>query len=141
MTTNVIVSLDEFYREYCEFDTDEYKNICPYCFRTAKNRIKIKNCGRLRNENRVNAIYLLTAHLSMLTYKNRAGHGTGGQGGQVASASVGEVSVSYVQIPAQNDTFSYWLGLTPYGLELLALYDTLTSVPFYIGGSFERVLY
>lgn len=138
--TNVNVSLEEFYREYPEFDTDEYKTICPYCFRAAKTRIGLKNCGRLRDENRVNAIYLLTAHLSLLTFKTRSGQSGGMGAGQVASASVGEVSVSYVQIP-NLDIWSYWLTQTPYGLELLALYEQLTAIGFYKGGSFERVLF
>lgn len=138
MSNVVKVSLQEFYEEYPEFDTDEYKNICPFCFRTAKIQIKIKNCGRLRDENRINAIYLLTAHLSLLTSKNRSGQSGGMGSGQVASATVGEVSVSYVQIPGL-DSWSYWLTLTPYGLQLLALLEALTAVPFYIGGSLVRV--
>lgn len=135
----VAVSLAGFYEEYPEFNTDEYKTICPIAFRQAKNRIKIRNCGILRDENRVQAIYLLTAHLSSLSFKNQSGQSSAGGAGIVASASVGEVSISYQQIPAQ-DSWSYWLSLTPYGLELLALLDGLTAVPLYIGGTLERVL-
>ncbi len=138
MSNIVIVSLAEFYTEYPEFNTEEYKNICPQCFRRAKCAIKIQNKGRLRDCDRVNAIYLLTAHLSLLTYKNQTGQSGGMGAGMVASAAVGEVNISYVQIP-NLDMWSYWLALTPYGLDLLALLERLTSVPFYIGGSLERV--
>lgn len=135
---NVIVTLQEFYNQYPEFNTDEYKTICPPCFRRAKCRIGTKNCGRLKDCNRTDAIYLMTAHLSLLTYKNQSGLSGGVGAGQVASAAVGEVNVSFVQIPNQ-DSWSYWLSLTPYGLELLALFEQLTAVPYYIGGSLERV--
>lgn len=138
MTNTVIVTLQEFYNQYPEFNTEEYKTICPQCFRRAKCRIGIKNCGRLKDCNRIDAIYLLTAHLSLLTLKNQSGQGGGMGAGQVASAAVGEVNISYVQIP-NLDQWSYWLSLTPYGLELLALLEQLTAVPYYIGGSLERV--
>lgn len=136
MSCVVVVSLAEFYSEYPEFNTDEYKEICPVAFRQAKTIITIRNKGRLVDEQRVMAIYLLTAHLSMLIYKNQTGQA--GQGGMVASAAVGSVNVSYVQIP-NLDMWSYWLAQTPYGLQLLALLETLTAVPFYVGGSLERV--
>lgn len=138
MSDIVVVSLAEFYAEYPEFNTDDYKNICPQAFRRAKCYISIQNKGRLKDCMRKNAIYLLTAHLSALIYKNQSGQSGGVGAGIVASAAVGEVNVSYVQIP-NLDQWSYWLSLTPYGLELLALLEQLTSVPFYIGGSFERV--
>lgn len=138
MNNVVIVSLAEFYAEYPEFNTDDYKTICPQAFRRAKCYLGIENKGRLKDCKRVNAIYLLTAHLSALIYKNQTGQSGGVGAGMVASAAVGEVNVSYVQIPTL-DMWSYWLALTPYGLELLALFEELTSVPFYIGGSFERV--
>lgn len=134
----VIVSLQEFYSEYPEFNVPQYQNICPQCFRQAKLFISVKNKGRLKNEQRILAIYLLTAHLSLLTSKVQSGQSGGNGAGMVASASVGEVSVSYVQIP-NLDNWSYWLAQTPYGLELLALFDMLTSAPYYIGGSLERV--
>jgi hypothetical protein len=136
MTDVVIVSLTEFYSEYPEFNVEEYKTICPVAFRQAKTFISIKNSCRLADERRKMAIYLLTAHLSVLMYKNQTGQA--GQGGLVASAGVGEVNISYVQIPSM-DMWSYWLAQTPYGLELLALFETLTAVPFYVGGSLERV--
>lgn len=136
----ILVSLDEFYKEYLEFKTDEYANICLRAFRQAKQFISLKGCSRLSDDQKKLALYLMTAHLSTLMLKNASGQAqNSSQAGQVASATVGEVSISYVQIPNQKSSFDYWLGLTPYGLELLALLDTVSCVPFYIGGSFIRV--
>ena len=141
--SNVLVTLAEFYEEYPEFNTDEYKNICPIAFRRAKVYISIKNSCSLKDERRKQAIYLLTAHFSVLMFRNISGQTNGGGtsssgGGLVASASVGEVSISYQQI-SSGDMTDYWLSSTPYGMELLALFEALNSIPRYIGGSLERV--
>lgn len=141
MSNIVVVSLEEFYTEYPEFNTEQYKNICPVAFRQSKNFISLKNCGRLKDEQRKSAIYLMTAHLSVLSLRNQsaAASGSGAASGIVASAAVGEVNVSYQQIPANKNMFDYWLATTPYGQELLALLEMLSTIPFYVGGSLERV--
>lgn len=134
----VTVSLAAFYRQFPEFDTPEYAKIAPICFDRAQLYIATvyKGCARLSGDKRALAIYLLTAHLSQLSLNNAANNG---QIGQVASASVDGVSIAYAQLPSATDAWSYWLALSPYGLQLLALLETLTAVPFYVGGSFERV--
>lgn len=141
MSNTVTVSLTEFYAEYPEFNTDQYKDICPVALRQSKNFISLKNCGRLKDEQRKSAIYLMTAHLSVLSLRNRSGaaSGSGAAAGIVASAAVGEVNISYQQIPADDNMFDYWLATTPYGLELLAMLEMLSTIPFYVGGSLERV--
>ena len=134
------VTLEEFYQNFPEFKTEEYAAICPVAFRQTKAFVSLDNIGRLTDDTRKLAFYLMCAHLSLLSSKNKAGQITGGAvgAGMVASASVGEVSVSYVQIP-NMDIWDYWLAQTPYGLELLGLLNTYTAVPFYVGGSLERV--
>ena len=82
------------------------------------------------------AIYLMTAH--RLTLMFNAQTNQSGQGGKVASATVGQVSVSYEAMP-KADKFDYWLSLSPYGLELLGMLQTLTASPKYYGGSLTRV--
>lgn len=134
--SEITVSIDEFYTYFPEFNTEEYEAIAVSALARAQVYVSLSNTGRLTDERRKLAIYLLTAHITTLMYKTQTGEGAVGQ---VASASVGEVSVSYVQIPTQEDEFEYWLGQTPYGLELLALLNVLSSVPFYYGGSYERV--
>lgn len=141
--SNVLVTLAEFYQQYPEFNTDEYKNICPIAFRRAKIYISVKNSCSLKDERRVQAIYLLTAHFSVLMLRNMPTQANGSTattsgGGIVASASVGEVSISYQQIPS-GDMTEYWLSSTSYGMELLALFEAINSIPRYIGGTLERV--
>lgn len=135
---NVVVNIDEFIAQFPEFNDDVYNSLIPVYLKRALTFCSACNFGRLKNYKRILAIYLLTAHL--LTLSNQTNNnGNSGQGGIVGSASVGDVSISYVQIP-NLDKFDYWLSLTPYGLQLIALLEILSSVPFYIGGSYERVL-
>ena len=135
--SNVTVSIDCFYRKFPQFFKDEYEAICPQCLKRAIIYISTVNCGLLKNEKRCLAIYLLTAHLSRLTYQAQTNQGIQG-GGMVAGSTVDGVSVNFVQVP-DMDQWDYWLNLTPYGAELLFLLNTLTAVPTYHGGSFERV--
>lgn len=132
----VEVTQEGFLTQFPEFNTESYLELIPVYLERAQVYCTTVNFGRLKNDKRILAIYLLTAHL--LTLANQAKNGASGQGGLVASASVGSVSVSYVQIPNLNQ-FDYWLSLSPYGMQLLTLLDILSSVPFYIGGSYERV--
>ncbi len=134
----VTVSLSDFYAQFPIFNADTYSSICPLCFDRSQIYISstYKNSVRLVGDKRALAIYLLTAHMSFLTLNNQ---NNTGQLGQIGSASVDGVSIGYVQLPTSTDAFSYWLTLSPYGLELLALLETLTAVPFYVGGSLERV--
>ena len=135
--SSVTISIDCFYNQYPQFFVEAYEKICPFCLKRAAAYISTVNGGLLCGCKRVQAIYLLAAHLSQLTYQAQQNQGASGSG-MVASATVDGVSVSYVQIPNMNQ-FDYWLSLTPYGAELLFLLNTLTAVPTYHGGSFERV--
>lgn len=136
--SSITVTIDEFYTYFPEFNTDDYTTVATAALTRAQVYITLKNCGRLKDDKRKLAIYLLTAHLTTLMYKNAQGD-TASANGRVASASVGEVSVSYETLPTSSDDFDYWLSLTPYGLELLALLNTITAIPYYFGGSYERV--
>lgn len=83
-------------------------------------------------------IYLMTAHLLVLNNQLTSGSSSSVGGGQIASASVGGVSVSKA-IPKNKTELDYWLNLTPYGMQLLALLSMLTGIGFYIGGQRENV--
>lgn len=83
-------------------------------------------------------IYLMTAHLMAINNSLESGSGSGVGGGQIASASVGGVSVSKA-IPNNRTELDYWLNLTPYGMQLLALLSMLTGIGFYMGGQRENV--
>ena len=132
----ITANINEFLLIYPQFNTDILKPIATYYLNDniawAECKWDLKRFGCRLNT----AIYLLTAHRTFLNSQAQAGQE--GQGGKVASASVGEVSVSYATMPT-NDTFDYWLTLSPYGQELAALLNMLSGLPKYYGGSFERV--
>ena len=92
----------------------------------------------LKDDERLYAIELMTAHLLSLRDMMKKS-GTGGELGQVSSTSIGSVSVSLVA-PINRNSLSYWLNLTGYGKEYLALLSAHTPMGFYYGGSYQRVL-
>nr|DAQ90532.1 MAG TPA: head to tail adaptor [Caudoviricetes sp.] len=105
---------------------------------TATCYVSTKNCGPLRAYCREQAICLMAAHLLTLRERTAQG-GNAGVGGAVASASVGNVSISMVTPPNQ-DQYQYWMNQTPYGAELMRLLAIYANGGLYVGGSFETVL-
>lgn len=83
------------------------------------------------------SLQLMVAHL--LTLATQIAAGTGG-GGQVTSASIDKVSVG-ITAPPTRDGFSYWLGSSPYGLQLLALLAHCGIGGTYVGGRAERAAF
>lgn len=88
------------------------------------------DCGNLMGKCRQYALNLVVAHLFHIgdTIAN------GGGVGAINSASEGTVSVS-LEVPDTKGGFQYWLGQTPYGVQLLALLKQKGSVGIYVGGS------
>ena len=82
------------------------------------------------------AIFLMSAHL--LTIQKSIASGETSMGFQ-GSASIDRVSVSVIP-PPFTDAFDYWLNLSPYGQQLLALMEAKIPSPQYFGGSYIRVL-
>lgn len=82
------------------------------------------------------ALNLMTAHLLHLSVGTE-GSGTAQNGGIVASASEGSVSVSFATPPTKN-AWQHWLAGSPYGLQLWALLKQWSAGGFYIGGLPER---
>ncbi len=66
-------------------------------------------------ENQKRGVYLATAHQMYLGLNPQLA-----TQGKVSSATEGSVSAGFVTPPYKN-WFEYWLSLSPYGLELLAL--------------------
>lgn len=62
-------------------------------------------------------VYLATAHIAYMMANPDSFR-------QLSSASEGSVSASYA-VPPTKDLFQYYLSLTPYGLELLAILATV----------------
>ena len=68
-------------------------------------------------EQQTRGVYLATAHIAyMMQHPDKFR--------QITSASEGSVSASFA-VPPTKDLFQYYLSLTPYGLELLALLATI----------------
>lgn len=81
-------------------------------------------------------LMLMTAHLLTLSQQQAAG----GITGQVTSATVDKVSVT-IAAPPGTDAWSYWLGMTPYGLQLRALLKRCSAGGMYVGGLPERAAF
>lgn len=82
---------------------------------------------------------LMTAHLLALGAIIAAGGGTG-QPGMVTGSSVGDVSVTLTPPPVKSE-WAWWLALTPYGAQLLALLQMQSAGGFFVGGLPERAAF
>lgn len=86
-------------------------------------------CLMLEGDCRFRALNLMTAHLTALSVLIAAGQTPG----LVQSATVDKVSVSLTPPPIQSQ-WQWWLSLTPYGQQLLALLQVSSVGGVYIGG-------
>ena len=93
------------------------------------------NCGVLKDNSRKYAIELMAAHL--LTLNDKIMSGNVSAGGRITSANIDKISVS-LEAPKNQNDWQYWLGLTPYGLALLALLASKAPLGFYSGGTNYR---
>lgn len=90
------------------------------------------NCAKCQN-----LIWqLITAHL--LVINGTAGMPGVAYSGLLTSATVGSVSVGFQANTVTQNGLTTWLGKTPYGEQLLALFARLTTGGIYVGGSPER---
>lgn len=83
---------------------------------------------------------LMVAHILYLKQQASAGGG-GVPGGSLASASIDKVSVSFNASPGNMSNYGYWLGGSPYGIQLLALLKRCAVGGVYVGGSAERAAF
>lgn len=90
--------------------------------------------GLLSGACRLRALNLMTAHLLSLDDSIKSGDDPG----LVTSSTIGRVSVSVKPTPSDEDQWSWWHNLTPYGRQLLALLAAKSVAGFYIGGRNER---
>jgi hypothetical protein len=86
-------------------------------------------CDILGAKCRQRVLNLLTAHITALNDIANSG----GTAGIVTSASIDKVSVTNLPPPVKS-SFSYWLNLTPYGQQLLALLTVSSVGGMYVGG-------
>lgn len=85
------------------------------------------------------AINLMTAHL--ITLSNQIATGKYKPGGDiVTSATIDKITVSLLPPPVKSQ-WSWWLSLTPYGAQLLALLTLKSAGGFYVGGQPELLAF
>ena len=97
--------------------------------------------GDIQGDKRQYLIQLLMSHIIYLTNLantgNGAGTGSGGSAGTVpylmSSATIDKVTVSVVAPPIPNQ-FQWWLGLSVFGQQALAMLQINTVGGHYIGG-------
>lgn len=89
--------------------------------------------GWLQGACRTSALNLMCAHLVALSDIIASGETPG----LVNSAGTDKVSVSLTPPPVKNQ-WQWWLNLTPYGAQLLALLTMQSAGGFYIGGLPEK---
>lgn len=135
----ITVSVSEFRQKFPMFDdTTKYSDsFIQSMIDVAKLYISPEPNCMVSVEMQKQMIYLMTAHLLTLNYQIMQGDMSSASG-QVASASVGGVSVSKA-VPNNKTELDYWLNLTPFGMQLLALLSLMTGVGFYMGGQRENV--
>ena len=100
---------------------------------TAQMYISGEDYGRLAGTSRERAIYLMTAHLFFLSDLIASGQTPG----MVSSSSIDKISVTLTPPPIKNQ-LHWWLGLSAYGQQLLALLMARSVGGFTVGGSAER---
>lgn len=95
--------------------------------------ISPEDYGYLHGDCRAQAIMLMTAHLLILSDMAANGETVA----MPTSASIDKVSVTLTP-PPFKDQFDWWLSLTPYGAQLLAMLSMFAVGGLYVGGSNER---
>ena len=88
------------------------------------------NCGSLTGDDRQLAINLMTAHLVYISGLIAAGQVPG----LMQNATIDKVTVGLTPPPIPNQ-FQWWLNVSPYGQQLLALLQAHSVGGYYIGGS------
>jgi hypothetical protein len=100
---------------------------------TAQMYISSDDYGVISGTSRERAIYLMTAHLFALSALITAGQTPG----MVQSSGIDKISVSLTPPPVKTQ-FQWWLSLTGYGQQLLAMFVLRSVGGLYVGGSAER---
>ncbi len=91
--------------------------------------ISPQNYGYLQDDGRAKALNLMTAHLIALADTVKAGQ----MPSMVSASTVDKISVTLTPPPIKSQ-WQWWLSLTPYGQQLLALLSASAAGGFYIGG-------
>ena len=115
------------------FNVTTFRAQFPAFFNVATCYVSDADYGRLTGDCRLYALTAMTAHLAAISDLAAAGNTPA----FVTSSTIGSVSVS-VQPPPNTDQWEWWMNLTPYGQQLLALLTQAGVGGFLVGGSPER---
>jgi hypothetical protein len=96
----------------------------------------VGNFGSLQGDSRQYALNLMTAHLVYIS--NLIAAGTVPY--LMQTSTIDKVSVGLTPPPLKNQ-FQWWLSVSPYGQQLLALLQINSVGGFYIGGSPQRAAF
>lgn len=96
-------------------------------------QISDQNYGSLNGAARDRALNCLTAHLTQLSVLISSGQTVG----LVSEASIDKVKVTLTPPPVKGQ-WQWWLSLTPYGAECLAILSAKGAGGLYVGGSPNR---
>lgn len=99
----------------------------------ATNYIANDDYGALSGTSRGYAINLMGAHLTALSVVVAGGQVPG----MMTGAKIDKINVTLTPPPIKSQ-YHWWLGLTPYGQQLLALLSVSVAPGFFIGGLPER---
>lgn len=96
----------------------------------------VGNFGSLQGDKRQYAINLMTAHLVYISDLTKSGTVPY----LMQTSTIDKVSVGLTPPPLKNQ-FQWWLSVSPYGQQLLALLQINSVGGFYIGGSPQRAAF
>lgn len=132
--TTITFDVDAFREAFPQFasETDFPDATLQGYWDTAICIISDQNYGRMTGACRSRALNLLTAHLATLAIQINEGKTPG----LVSGSTVGQVSVTLTPPPEANQ-FKWWLSLTGYGQQLLAILSAQGIGGFYVGGLAE----
>jgi hypothetical protein len=102
----------------------------------AINYISDLNCGSLHGASRQYAINLMMAHLIYISGLIAAGTVPY----LMQNSTIDKITVGLTPPPLRNQ-YDWWLSVSPYGQQLLALLQAKSVGGFYIGGSAPRAAF
>lgn len=107
-------------------------------FSRATSYISPEDYGFLQSADRTQALYLMAAHLQALS--TMIAQNNGASGGFVTQATIDKVSVT-LQAPPAKSQWQWWLNMTPWGQQLLALLGVASAGGWLVGGLPERAAF
>lgn len=129
--TTIVFDINKFKKQFPAFTSSDTELETNWDIATCY--ISDNDYGYLSGNCRERAIMLMAAHITAISDDINSG----GTPNFITSSSIDNISVTATPPPNQ-DEFSWWLSLTPYGSQLNALLAANSVGGIYIGGSPEK---